>query len=231
MRLSIVIPAWNEAPLIGETVRSICVAARDAGCADAEILVADDASTDGTACRAREAGARVVEAGRRIIAATRNAGARAASGEILLFVDADTRPSSAAIEAAVRAIREGAIGGGAVLEWDEPVGLGGRLALAGWTALSRIAGLPAGGFIFMRRDAWERAGGFPEDVYISEEIWLALRLRRIGRVVILETPVVTSARKLRAFSFGYHLRFLARLAWSPRATVRDRSRLDLWYRR
>lgn len=231
MRLAIIIPAWNEAAFIGDTVRHARGAARDAGYPDAEILVADDASTDGTARLAAEAGARVVEAGRRIIAATRNAGARAATGELLLFIDADTRPSAAAIGAAVQAIEAGAIGGGAVLRWDEPVNLGGRLALAGWTALSRLARLPAGGFIFMRRDAWENAGGFPEDVFISEEIWLALRLRRLGRVVILETPVVTSARKLRAFSLGYHLRFLARLAWSPLRTIRDRSRLDLWYRR
>lgn len=231
MRVSFVIPAWNEAPFIGKTVKHLRAAATRAGCEDAEIIVADDGSTDDTAELARQAGARVVPAGRRIIAATRNAGARASSGEALIFIDADTRPSSEAIAGAFAALRDGAVGGGAVLAWDGPVSFGGRLGLWGWTTISRLLRLPAGGFFFARRDAWEAAGGFPEDVLVSEEIWLGWRLHKLGRVVILGTPVTTSARKLRIFGTFYHLRLLLRILVRPRETIRDRAKLDLWYRR
>ncbi len=230
-RLSIVVPAWNEAAFIGDTVRALKTAASDSGNSDAEIIVADDGSTDGTGALALEAGARVVPAGKRNIAAARNAGARQARGEILLFVDADTRPGAPALAAAVAAVEAGAIGGGAVLEWDEPVDLAGTVAIAAWNLISRVFRLPAGGFLFMRRAAWQEVGGFPEELFISEEIAMAARLRRRGRLVILAKPVVTSARKLRLFSVAYFVRFLARLMMRPRSTIRDRGALDIWYRR
>src|SRR5215471_11096740 len=89
MMLSFIVPAHNEAEYIRHTLRSVHGAARGVG-TPYEVVVVDDSSTDDTAAIAEECGARVVRASHRQIAATRNAGARAAFGDQLFFVDADT---------------------------------------------------------------------------------------------------------------------------------------------
>src|SRR5262245_23128666 len=120
--VSFVIPAHNEAVLIGRTLSAIHEAAR--GLVDPyEVIVADDASTDGTAALALGQGARVIRVNFRRIAATRNAGGRAAAGDLLFFVDADTVVTATALKAAVRALRRGAVGGGALVRFDGPVPL------------------------------------------------------------------------------------------------------------
>src|SRR5688572_9725590 len=105
--ISFVIPAYNEQMLLGRTLGALADAARALG-QPFEILTVDDASTDGTAAVARERGARVVAVSHRQIAATRYAGAGAANGEMLFFVDADTVVTEAAVGAAVQAMRAGA---------------------------------------------------------------------------------------------------------------------------
>ena len=102
--LSFVVPAHNEAELIGRTLAALHAAAQSLG-EPYEIIVVDDASTDGTAALARDQGARVAQVNFRKIAATRNAGAREASGEMLFFVDADTVVPPRALDAALRALR------------------------------------------------------------------------------------------------------------------------------
>ena len=83
--LSFIIPAYNGALLRGRTIQSIHDAARALGVAY-EIVVADDASTDRTPEIAAAGGARVVTVSNRQIAATRNAGARAAGGDRFVFI-------------------------------------------------------------------------------------------------------------------------------------------------
>src|SRR5262249_33485309 len=112
--ISFIVPAYNEEALLGPTLEALT----DAGSAlgePFEIVVADDASTDRTVEIARAHGTRVITVHNRQIAATRNAGARAARGELLLFVDADTVVSRAVVRGAVEAMRAGAAGGGSGL--------------------------------------------------------------------------------------------------------------------
>src|SRR5207253_1097700 len=115
-----------EELLLGRTLRAVNEAARSLG-EPFEVVVVDDASTDGTAAVAREHGARVVAANHRQIAATRNAGAREAHGEMLIFVDADTVVTAAAVAAAAGAMRAGAAGGGCAFRFDGRLPLYGRL--------------------------------------------------------------------------------------------------------
>ena len=110
--LSFVVPAHNEEASVAAAVAAIGAAAAAAGAAH-EIVVVDDASTDATAARAAAAGARVVPVAFRQIAATRNAGARAARGEAFVFVDADTLIGDDVVSGLMRALAGGAIGGGA----------------------------------------------------------------------------------------------------------------------
>ena len=87
--ISIIVPAHNEEALLGGTLRALGRAAANLG-EDCEIVVVDDGSTDRTAEIAATLGARVVRVDVRHIAAARNAGARAAIGDVFVFVDADT---------------------------------------------------------------------------------------------------------------------------------------------
>ena len=96
--ISFVIPAHDEAELIGRTLAALHESARSVG-EPYEVIVADDASRDGTGVLARQHGARVVAVNFRQIAATRNAGARAANGDLLFFVDADTMVTARAVRA------------------------------------------------------------------------------------------------------------------------------------
>ncbi len=116
-KLSFVVPAHNEEHELPETLRAIHRAA-DAAKETYELIVVDDASTDATAAIARQFGARVVPVNRRQIAAVRNAGARVARGEILFFVDADTRIKPGHVIAGLEALADGYSGGSARLAVD-----------------------------------------------------------------------------------------------------------------
>src|SRR5262245_50739246 len=117
--LSFVIPAHNEQACLGRTVQAIHDAARATGL-PYEVIVVDDASTDGTAGVAHKHDATVVTVNHRQIAATRNAGGRSARGEHLFFVDADTVVSPRGVAAALQQLDRGAAGGGAPARSEGP---------------------------------------------------------------------------------------------------------------
>jgi glycosyltransferase involved in cell wall biosynthesis len=226
--ISIIVPAYNEERVIGATLAALREAARTVS-DPYEIIVVDDASTDRTAEIARAGGARVVSVHYRQIASTRNAGARAATGNTLIFVDADTCVPPATFRATLDAIARGAVGGGAVLRLD------GRLPWHGWfllrlvQATMRVGRLAAGCYLFCTRASFEAAGGFDERLFATEELALSRALARHGRVVILRHGVVSSGRKLRTHSGWDLLRLLASLVRIGPNVVRSRDHLDLWY--
>ena len=226
--VSFVVPAWNEEALLGRTLKSIFAAAQLLK-APFEVVVADDASTDRTAEIAREHGARVVSINRRQIAATRNAGARASKGELLIFVDADTLVSPEVIRAAIEVIRTGAVGGGCAVNFDGRVPGYARRLLPIFTRLYRAAGLAAGCFLFCTRRAFDAVGGFDEKFYASEECWMSWALRRQGRFVLLRETVHTSARKLRTYSGGEILKMLFWLTVRGRLSSREQRGMEIWY--
>lgn len=226
--LSVVVPAHNEATLLGGTLDALREAAGAlAGVAVLEVIVVDDASTDRTAEVATARGARVVPANVRNIAAARNAGARAARGELLVFVDADTIVPAGVLQAAVAEIRAGAVGGGSAARFDAaaPRWAAHAIAAAGW--IMRAAGWAAGCFFFVRRDAFERVGGFDERYFASEEIHLSVALKRLGRFVILREQVMTSGRKAASHTPAQVLWQVLRLLWP--GSLRRRERLSFWY--
>ena len=225
--LSIVVPARNEEAFIRQTLRALDAAARDAR-VSFEIIVVDDGSTDRTAVIAAAQGARIVAADVRQIAAARNAGARAALGDRLLFVDADTIVPPAALRAAMAQMDAGAVGGGASPVFDAGTPAWARRTIGFTVWFMRGMGWAAGCFLFATRDAFERAGGFDERYFASEEIHLSRALKRLGRFVILRERVVTSGRKAHQYSARRAL-WLAILLLRPGALKR-RDRLEFWYR-
>jgi glycosyltransferase involved in cell wall biosynthesis len=225
--LSFVVPAHNEAQLIADTVRRLFEAGARTG-EPFEVVVVDDASTDETAALAAAAGARVVPASVRHIAAARNAGARAARGAYLFFVDADTwLPADTAV-AALRAMRAGAAGGGARVTFDAPVPRYARLGVTATLAFFRFTNMTVGCFMFCTREVFDRIGGFDERLFAAEEVAFSRALKRVGRLQLVRPPVITSARKFRTHTLGEMVR-MGLAALNLGRAVRSRQRLGLWY--
>lgn len=226
--ISFIIPAYNEEALIGRTIDSIHSAV-EAAAQPYEIIVVNDASTDRTSGVARERRARVIDVNKRQIAAVRNAGAREALGDILVFVDADTILPEFTLLAALEAIDQGAVGGGCEVAMDDDVTLLGRRYFQVFLLIWRPLRLAAGCFIFAKRKAFEAVGGFDERYFAGEEIWLSKALKQQGRFVMLRAQVVTSARKTRMYSHGQLvLTTLRLLIQGPKAWQR-REGLEMWY--
>jgi glycosyltransferase involved in cell wall biosynthesis len=191
--IAFIVPAHNEAALLPKTLGALRDAARATG-EPHEILVVDDASTDDTAAVAERGGARVLSVAHRQISMTRNAGARATRAEILFFVDADTVVSAAVVIAALRALRAGAIAGGAPFFFEGQLPLWARLVEPLAHRYQSHARLAAGCFFFCWRDAFEKVGGFDTRLFAAEEIDLSEALKQHGPLVILKEGVLTSGR-------------------------------------
>lgn len=206
MYYSLIIPAWNEAGFIASTLQSVTAvmqAVNDIDGHSGELIVVDNNSTDETASIAAQWGASVVFEPINQISRARNKGANAATGEVLVFLDADTVCSARLLSHVLSRISSGkVVGGGSEIMSDKPVSAHAQRGIRLWNALSRHLGLAAGCFVFCRRDAFEDVGGFSDKVYAGEEIFLSRALKRWGRqhhmnfeIASLD-PVVTSARKL-----------------------------------
>ena len=234
--LSFVVPAYNEELELAATIRAIHNAAKDrpasaeaAADRQYEIVVVDDASTDATVAVAQNSGARVVSINRRQIAAARNAGARAARGDILFFVDADTHINEKHVSGAIAALEKGCSGGGARIAMSGAVPLWATISVGLFCALYFGLNFGAGAFLFTTRKNYDAVGGFDERFFIGEEVYFSFALRKLGRFKILREPIVTSGRKLRMYSareiLGNSLRVILR---GPRA-ARSRNGLHIWY--
>src|SRR5262249_36511098 len=183
-----------------------------------------------TAEIAREHGAAVVCVNFRHIAATRNAGARAAGGDQLFFVDADTVVNERVLRAALKALENGAVGGGAPPKMDGPGPLYAGLLVFWLGILMRLAGISGGAFLFCQRAAFEAVGGFDEQLYGAEDAALSTALRREGRFVILWSRVLTSGRRVRTMTGLQMLSFFVGTAIFPSKTLKNRSRVEsVWY--
>jgi glycosyltransferase involved in cell wall biosynthesis len=226
--ISFIVPAYNEELELPATLAAIKRAAA-AVTSDFEIVVVDDASTDRTAEIARAAGAELVTINGRQIAAARNAGARHAKGDILFFVDADTRIDPIHVSKAIAALAKGCAGGSARMLTDKDVPLLGGLLLRLFATIYFASNLGAGAFLFTTRRNFDAVGGFDEKYFAGEEVILSLALKKIGPFTIIPEPMVTSGRKLRMHS-GRHLwRQSIRMLFGGMKSYHSRDRLDIWY--
>lgn len=187
--LSIIVPVLNEAGIITECLARL----QPLRLAGAEVIVVDGSSTDGTAERAAPLATRVLRShkGR---AVQMNAGARAAGGEILLFLHADTALPAEADRCLVGTMAAGATWGrfDVRLSGRHPL-LRGVETLMNWR--SRLTGIATGDqALFVRRDLFERAGGYPE-IPLMEDIALSKILKRHARPACLRARVETSSRR------------------------------------
>jgi len=226
--ISFIVPAHNEQACLGRTLQAIHESARAAG-QPYEIIVVDDASSDATAKIARQNNARVISVNHRQIAATRNAGARAATGERLFFVDADTITHPRVVASALRCMDKGAVGGGAPARFDRAAPLYAQLLLFWSGCWMRLAGIAGGACLFCTRDAFEAVGGFDERLFGAEDAALSWALKREGRFVVLWRFVVTSGRRMQGVRGLQMMGTLVRIGFFPK-TLRQRSSVkNIWY--
>jgi glycosyltransferase involved in cell wall biosynthesis len=238
LRLSVVIPAFNEEALLADSLSSVRLAMKafDELGWTSELIVCDNNSTDSTASIARAAGALVCVEPVNQIARARNTGAAHATGDWLIFVDADSAPSAALFADVAQAIRAGrCLAGGSTVRFT------GRhhwvvtgLAHA-WNALSRIARWAPGSFIFCEAAAFREVGGFSQELYAGEEIDLFRRFKRLARrrgrtiVILHQHPLRTSDRKVHLYTFRELLSFLAMTLLSRGRTLRSHRKCFAWY--
>jgi glycosyltransferase involved in cell wall biosynthesis len=237
MKISIVIPAFNEEKLIGATLTAIQHArgAFQIRGWESEIIVCDNNSTDRTAELARGGGATVIFEPQNQIGRARNAGAAAATGDWIVFVDADSHPSRELFADVADAIQKNRyLFGGSTVRLDGSYRLAG-LIVGTWNWISRLWKYAAGSFIFVETAAFRKIGGFDTKLFASEEIDLSQRLKKLSRasgkrgVILHRHPLVTSARKIHLYTGKEHLLFMGRTVFGFGRTLRSREACHTWY--
>jgi glycosyltransferase involved in cell wall biosynthesis len=235
MKLSVVIPAFNEEGLLPACLESVQATLGDCAELDLELIVVDNNSTDRTSAVAEQGGARVVFEGVNQIARARNSGAAAGSGDWLLFLDADSRLNAGLADQLMETIRGGdAVACGAVMRMP---GLPwwARGLIGSWNATSRLCRWAAGSFLACRTDAFRALRGFDQRLYAAEEIDLSRRLKRWARPqrlrfrIFYRYPLETSPRKLELYTGREIAAQFGRLLTRPWRALRNPEALALWY--
>lgn len=239
MKISLIIPAFNEAGLLRESLACLRESAEvlhERGWTT-ELIVCDNNSTDATARIAREGGATVVAEPINQIARARNRGAEVATGDWLWFVDADSQPSVRLFAAAADEMNRGkAVAIGTTLEFENVDPLF-RFVAGMWKVWSLVWSHMAGSFIAVETQAFREIGGFSHEYFAGEELDLSVRLRRWGRTqpsrrtvkVLRGVPLLTSGRKARLYTWRESLRFLRYAILSPFGTMKRREACFIWY--
>lgn len=200
-RVSVVMPVLDEEARIGSQLESL------ARLSVHEVIVVDGGSRDATVARARAAGTARLLVALRGRATQMNAGARAATGDVLLFLHADVRLPDDAVRRVEEALADPEVVAGAFRTWTVSDGrrswLSPLLHLA--DLRSRYSSLPYGDqALFVRAAAFREAGGFPEQA-LMEDLELSRRLRSHGRVRIVRSRVAVSGRRFLARPVFYTL--------------------------
>ena len=239
MNISIVIPAYNEERLLPTTLDLVQVAAKTAFTTrgwEWEIVVCDNHSSDRTAAIARERGVRVAFEPINQIGRARDTGARAAMGDWLIFIDADSTPPAALFNDIANQIVSGrALGGGAVVQLDPDAPWHARTLGFCWNSWSRLVGWAAGSCVWVEARAFRDVGGFGVEAYAGEEVGLSRKLKRLARqrrqrfIILSKHPLETSSRKVRLYTPWEIVRLLLRMVFSFGRAAKDPKACHLWY--
>jgi glycosyltransferase involved in cell wall biosynthesis len=207
MQLSVIIPAYNEEKYLPATLGRIVSALRLTDC-DSEIIVADNESEDKTREIAERFGAKVVSENKHNIAKVRNAGSENASGDVLIFVDADTLVPEILFQKIAGAMKSPDCFGGAVsVEYGEFARKWLKYYFWGWLFWEKVLNTKQGATQFCRARAFQEIGGYNDKIYMGEDVDFYWRLTRYakqnqGHLFFIENPKVrTSARRFKEMSW------------------------------
>lgn len=216
MRFSIIMPVLNEET---ELENQLMYLTRQYAHKDYELLIVDGGSSDGTVAIAQRFGQIICSPRGR--AAQMNAGAAIASGDVLIFLHADTRLPNDAFCAIERAFASPNVVGGAFRLCFNCERRLYRLVAYITNLRSRLRTLFTGDqAYFIRASSFKAVGGYP-DQPLMEDLEIITRLRKIGKVILLPQNVTTSARRhekiglLRSVLFMWYLRTLYKFGVSP----------------
>lgn len=230
MHLSIIIPAFNEERFITHCLNSVSesLIANKRPDFTHEIIVVDNNSTDKTSELARLSGTHVVFEPVNQISRARNAGAAAATGDWLLFVDADSLLSPGMIADILELIdSEKYVGCGSLMHMPNSTWWGTAI-LKTWSAVSVTFGWASGALVVCRADAFRDVGGFNQELYAADEIHLSDLLKKWGRrrglkfTILKQHPLITSSRKLELYS-GWEMTIqFINVLFSPRKSLQNK---------
>ncbi len=237
-RFSLIIPAYNEEAYLPHLLPTVEEARhRYTGGPDRiEVIVVDNASTDSTPQIAEQWGCKLVRVEKRVIAASRNGGARQARGEILCFIDADSRIHPETFNAIDRALLTGKVVAGATGVKLERWSLG--IAATYVVMMSMVIALKMDtGVVFCRKEDFEAIGGYNEDRLFAEDVQFLFDLKRLGRkrrqrlARVTSAKAVASTRKFDKYGEWHYFTHLFKLGFmilkSPTAST-DFAR-KYWY--
>ncbi len=235
MKISVIVPAYNEEDYLLATLEKIGAALATVDC-DSETIVVDNESTDRTAQIAKNFGAKVFTETERNIARVRNTGAKNADGDVLIFVDADTLiPETLFQTIADRMKNEKCFGGAAAVDFGPFERKWMKYYLRGGELWQKVFNWKLGATQFCRKSVFQRIGGYDETIFMSEDVQFYRHLtkyskRQGGHLFFVEEPrVVTSARRFDKMSLWKTL-----LLTNPMffvLTSRRRSVWKDWYER
>ena len=189
--ISVIIPTFNEEAAIKATIHRTWQS--DAANLINEIIVADGGSTDLTVAIAKSEGVNVLTSSKKGRAAQMNAGAAAATGDILYFLHADTIPPQGFTADIINAIDHGCVAGCYRLSFDHDHWF--LKANAWFTRLNVNAVRFGDQSLFIKKAVFQNAGGFREDLLMMEDQEIIHRIRKQGPFKVMDGSVVTSARK------------------------------------
>ncbi len=205
MKISIIIPVYNEEKLISKTLESISTAKKKFETNPnnkLEIVVVDNNSTDKSVEICRKFDVVIVEEKVHNIARVRNTGAKYATGDVLCFLDADSEVgSNIFLLIKERMLSNKYIGGGTVFKLDKNnlIFKGVYLATVLFTHILRLSGV----LIYVRKADFIKMGGFNEEYFAAEDIDFVIRMKRYGKTSerkysnIYRSYVITSSRKFK----------------------------------
>lgn len=229
IRISLVIPAYNEERYLPRLLDSVEVARERwrNGPDGLELIVSDNLSTDNTAVVAEKRGCRVVQVEERRIASVRNGGAALAKGDVLCFVDADSEIHPETFNGIEDALATGRFVAGATGVRMERWSIGIAVTYAIFMPMVWLTRMDTG-VVFCRRENFVTIGGYDERRFFAEDVQLLWDLRKLGRkrgqklTRLRSFKALGSTRKFDLHGDWHYLSDLfvlvPKMLWSPRAT-------------
>lgn len=207
MKFSVIIPAYNEEQYLPKTLRSIKEAAKEIDF-PMKTIVVDNESIDKTARIAADFGVIVELKAEHIIAAVRNAGAKKAGGEVLIFIDADTFVPKTLFRIIAEELikNEKCFGGAVAVEYEEFQRKWMKYYLLGWRFWAGFFNMKQGAAQFCRKTIFDEIRGYDETIYMGEDVAFYWKLSEYARqnggfLFYIESPkVITSTRRFDKMS-------------------------------
>lgn len=237
MKISIIVPAYNEGLHLLKNLTKINNSFQFNDFYDYEFIICDNNSTDNTSIIANEFGAKVIFEPINQISKARNTGAKIATGEWLVFIDADSWPSRYLIRNMLDQIyMNKVIGGSSLIQFAS--------CPLWWRATWKLSNFsmplfdltPTGAFMFCKKSTFHEIGGFDEELFALEDLDFSRKLRNFGRLIdkkftIIKQPTYTSSRRVNDFKPRDIVKLAVLLSKSGKSTLKNKNNFLQWYSR